>query len=421
MRARLIVRIASVWTLAALALFCAGAAWGQPAAGEAVGPVPMVRYDTVRVSNVFFETDLLQALSDISAQTGVQIITDGAVTGMVTAELRFTPLEDALARLLYPLGYSFRQVGDYYVVGTVRPDGSAFRLLASSEVLRLNYIRAADAAKLLADAYAPYVKVVPETNTLVVTAPPEIIRAVRRDLAGIDVPKRQVTIEATVLEVSNEAGRSLGLDWSGTLISGTDTLLRAITGIGGIADTTLSLVIKKLTGRLGGLSFTMLPSVQAMVQDGKVQIKANPRIVTADGLPADIAVGKEQYYQLLYSGGAYPTYRLEKIEYGVSLTITPYVANNGDITVYAEPRVSDVVGSGPDNLPIISKRAARTRVVVKDGESFVIGGLVMRHEQLQQRRIPLLGSIPIIGFFFSNTRKLVTNNEVVIIITPRLT
>lgn len=400
-------------------LILASGLWAQPAQ-ESGATAYLPRLDTIRVSNVFFETDLQQVLADISAQSGVQIVTDGTVAGSVSVELRATPLEEALARILFPLGYSFRQVRDYYVVGTVRPDGAAFPLLSSSEVLRLNYIRAADAAKLLADYYAPYIKLSPETNTLVATAPPEIIRSIRRDLAGIDVPKRQVTIEATVLEIASDAGRSLGVDWSSTLLNGSDTVLRAITGIGAIADTTLSLIVRKLSGRLGSLGFSILPSLQAMVQDGKVEIKANPRVVTADGQPAEIAVGKEQYYQLLYSGGVYPTYRLEKIEYGVSMTITPYVAANNDITVYAEPRVSDVVGTGPDNLPIVSKRTARTRVVVKDGESIVIGGLVMRQEQLVQRRIPILGSIPIVGFFFSSTRKVVSNSEVVIIITPRL-
>ena len=390
------------------------------AAGAArADTIPVVPTEPL-VTNVFFETDLRQALSDLSAQSGVQIVTDGAITGMVTVEFSGTPLGVALGRMLYPLGYSYRRVDDYYVVGSAKPDGPAFPLLASSAVLQLNYLRAADAAKLLADCYTPYVKVIPETNTLVATAPPEIVASIRRDLAGIDVPKRQVTIEATVIEMSSDAGRSLGVDWSGSLFKGADTLLRAITGVGGVADSTLSLIVRRLTGGIGAWQFSLLPAVQAMVQDGKAQIKANPRIVTADGQAAEISVGKEQYYQLLYSTGVYPTYRLEKIEYGVSLTITPYVAGNGDITVYAEPRVSDVVGAGQDNLPIVSKRAARTRVVVKDGESIVIGGLVMRQEHLVQRRIPLLGSIPILGFFFSNTQKQIVESEVMIIITPRL-
>lgn len=402
---------ARLWGAVALACVLAG-----PARADSIPVVPAEPL----VSNVFFETDLRQVLSDISAQTGVQIITDGAVSGMVSVELSATPLGEALGRILYPLGYSCRRVDDYYVVGSAKPDGTAFPLLAHSEVLALNYTRAGDAAKLLADCYTPYIKVIPETNTLVVTAPPEIIASIRRDLAGIDLQKRQVTIEATVMEVSSDAGRSLGVDWSGSLFKGADTLLRAITGVGQVADSTLSLIIRKISGNLGAWSFSLLPAVQAMVQDGKVQIKANPRIVTADGQPAEITVGKEQYYQMLTGVGAYPVYRLEKIEVGVSLTITPYVAGNGDITVYAEPRVSDVVGIDASELPIVSKRTAKTRVVVKDGESIVIGGLVMRHEQLVQRRIPILGSIPILGFFFSNTRKQVVESEVMIIITPRL-
>lgn len=372
------------------------------------------------VTNVFFESDLVQALADVSAQAKIPIITDGSVGGIVSVELIQTPLDEALGKILYPLGYTFKRMDDYYLVGSGKPESPSFFLLSSSEVLAADYLRAEDAYKLLPDFYKPYLKLNAETNTMTITAPGEIIRKAKEDLASIDRPKKQILIEALVTEISTEATRALGIDWSGTFFRGADTVLRTNADFSRIADTSFGLVVKKLTSRLGDWSYSLVPSIQALAQDGKARIRANPKLVTVEGRAAEIVVGKERYYQIAAGAEPYPYYRLEKIEVGVSMTITPYVAENRDITVVVEPTVSDVVGSGLEQLPIVSKRSVKTKVVVKDGENIVIGGLVLRNEMTVERKIPLLGSIPVIGFLFGHTRKVVDENEVVIVITPHI-
>ncbi|MFO7638384.1 MAG: hypothetical protein R6X14_03635 [bacterium] len=407
-------------------------AWAQapsdpvPAQPPVVAPAAGPRADTGSrqplVTNVFHESDLIQALMDISYQVRVPIVTDGTVGGIVSVDLNQVPLEDALALILYPLGHTFARVGNHYLVGSTRPAAPSFPLLSRTEVLALNYIPAEDAFKLLADYYGPYLKLNAATNTLVITAASQIIDRARQDLTRIDRPKKQVMIEVLVTEMSTAAAKSIGIDWSGTLFNGADTLLRTTIDLSQVGDSGLSIggVFRQFTGRFGNWGYSLVPSIQAMVRDGNAKIKANPRIVTADGQPAEIVIAKEQYYQLLTGAGAYPVYRLEKIAAGVSMTITPYVSSSGDITVKVEPEVSDVVGTGMGQLPIVSKRSAKTKVVVKDGEDIVIGGLTMRTEQLVQRKIPLLGDIPILGLLFSNTKKVVEENEVIIIVTPYL-
>jgi type II secretory pathway component GspD/PulD (secretin) len=409
-RSRLKVVAVGLFLLAALAV-------GQPDAA--------VKPDTLEslagpVTNVFFEADLVQSLRDISAQAKVQIVTDGSVSGTVTAELVNLSVEAALARLLYPLGFAFKKVDDYYLVGGISPESPSFYLLAESKNVTPGYLKADEAFKLMPEQYQKYLKVVPESNTLVITAPAVVLRSIEEGLSAIDKPKPQVLIEALVTEISGEGARSFGVDWSGVLMKGGDTLMRAGANMSNLLDSGLTFAVKQLTGRLGSLSYDLVPTIQALVKDGKAHIKANPRVVTAEGQPAEISVGQERYYQMLSGSGPYPYYRLEKIEVGVSLTITPYVADNGDITLVAEPVVSDVVGQGMDALPIVSKRQAKTKVVVKDGEEVVIGGLTLSNEHLVQTRIPFLGSIPIIGFLFSNTRKVTAMSEVVIVIIPHL-
>jgi len=376
---------------------------------------------TVRVTNVFYESDLIQVLVDISAQTRVPIVTDGQVGGVVTVELVETTLPEALARVLHPLGFAFRDMGDHILVGSASIDGPAFDQLAESQVLIPNYLRAEEAHTLMPDCFRPYIKLDRTSNTLTATAPPEMLKSIRRHLAGIDKPKKQVLIEALITEITDNATKSFGVDWSGTVWQGADTLFSGGTRLGaGSADTGIALVVRRLTGGLGDLSYSVIPAISALVQDGKASVRANPRIMTVSGQSAEIVVGKEQYYSIVAGSEVYPYSRLEQIDVGVSMVITPYVSDNGDITVQVEPTVSDVIGSGFNQLPIVSKRSAKTKVVVKDGESIVIGGLLMRNEQTVRRKIPLLGDIPILGLLFSHTVKIVSDNEVVVVVTPKV-
>jgi len=157
-----------------------------------------------------------------------------------------------------------------------------------------------------------------------------------------------------------------------------------------------------------------------MVQKGKASIKANPKIVTLEGQKASIVVGKEQYYQMLTGPPQYPYVRLEVVKFGTSLNITPFISNKNEITVEIEPEVSDFVGKGIGDLPLISRRGVKTQVRVKDGERIVIGGLLTKNERIVQRKIPILGDIPILGFLFRYNRKETENSEVIVIITPHI-
>lgn len=401
-----------------------------PSPSRTVAPVPVpgrpgTRGESTplgvrRITNVFYESDIQQALMDISAETRVPIITDGSVGGLVTAELVDATLEEALAKILHPRGYDFRNMGDYYLVASTRPDGAAFHLLAESRLIVPNYLKAEEAHALLPECYRQFLKLDRASNTLTATAPRQILEGIARHLAEIDQPKKQVLIEALITEISGGATRSLGVNWSGTFWRGADTVITGRSGPGVLADTGLTLVLKALTGQVGDVAYSLVPTINALVENGRARIRANPSVATIAGQAAEIVVGQEQYYSILAGSELYPYTRLEQIEVGVSLLITPYVADNGDITVFVEPTVSDVVGSGLNKLPIVSKRSAKTQVVVRNGQEIVIGGLVTSSEQTVRRKIPLLGDIPILGLLFSHTTRVTTENEVVIVITPRL-
>ncbi|MGB7061711.1 MAG: secretin N-terminal domain-containing protein [Candidatus Zixiibacteriota bacterium] len=371
------------------------------------------------VSNVFYETDVRQALVDISAQTGVSIVPGPMVQGYVTVEFEDMPLEQALYQLLLPLGLTFKKMEGYYLVGMASPESPSFPFLSTTELVVPNYIKAANVRKLLSSFYEPFIKVDSETNTLAITASHEMIQRIKQELAKIDVPPRQVMIEALITEFSKEARKSLGLDvgWLGTK-DGRE--LSVIVPLGDLLDSTLGIRYVRPVAEVEGWVGEFKGTLKALVQDGKVNIRANPRVATIEGQKATIMIGKEQYYIIVTGVAPYSYGQLERIPFGVSLNIVPYISDKGEITVEIQPEVSDVVGTGVTGLPVVSKRAVSTKIRVKDGETIVIGGLLQKNESIVKRKIPLLGDIPLLGLLFSRTDKRVDEVETVIFITPHI-
>jgi type II secretory pathway component GspD/PulD (secretin) len=382
------------------------------------------------ITNVFYDTDILQALRDISAQAGIPIIPDGSVQGLVSVEVTNVPLDECLTRLLAPHGFSFRRFKDYYLVGSPRPDNVSSYLLTATEQIKPSYYTAKELAALVSDYYTPFIKLEENSNLIAITASPDIIERFKKDIAAIDIPPRQVLIEALITEISHDGAQSLGIDWSGTIsrqIPG-DTApsfsWKLLTNIVNLADTSFGLIfgnVIKTFGTLHDFSYSLTPSIQALVTSGKANIRANPKIVTLDGQKASIVVGKEAYYEILTGPINYQYTQLQMIKYGISLNLTPYISEDKkEVTLDVEPEVSDVSGQGITNLPILNTRSAKTQVRVKDGEKIVIGGLFQKGERTVMRKIPFLGDIPLLGLLFRNTQKVAQETEVVIFITPHI-
>lgn len=375
----------------------------------------------IRVTNVFYDTDLLEALRIISGQTGITIVTDGNVSGTISLELNDLPLEECLKRILYPLGFSFRKIDDYYLVGTNRAENASFHLLAKTEYIKLNYLSAKDVNPLIPDIYRPYIKINPDIDMIIIKAPSQIIQTFKEDLANIDKPKRQIQIEALITEVSSDALQEMGINWSGKVSKGTDTV-NVLANFAKLTETSTELVFKTISTSLGGdWTYTMMmPTIEALVQKGKAEIKANPKIITLEGQKASIVVGKEKYYQMASGNVQYPYYHFEVVKYGTSLNITPIISDSNEITVEVEPEVSDFIGEDIDKMPVLSKRSVKTRIRVNDGDKIVIGGLKSKNQQVLHRKIPILGDIPLLGFLFRYNHKVVSKTDVIIIITPRI-
>ncbi len=372
---------------------------------------PISQGEEILVSDIFYDTFIVDALNNISVQTGIPIIADSTVSGFVTMELDEVQIEEALMRICLPYGYTFRYMNGYYLVGAADINNPTFWLLSEVDVVSTRYVPAEVISKLLSNFYSPFVKIDKESNTIAITASPEIIKRIKTDIANIDQPVRQVMLEVLVTELSTNARKALGTDWQWNTAQGSGNS----TGL-------LNFTTKTLTSSLeykwpNGIR-QFLISLQALVEDGEARVHANPRIVAMDGKQAEIFLGQEQSYMVLVDSGTSTTNQRVLVKTGVTLKFLPHISPEGDITVKIEPEVSTITGVNSTGFPIISSRKASTTIRIRDGETFVLGGLLQEFETRSTGKLPLFGDIPLLGKLFRSERIDKAETEVIILVTP---
>ena len=377
-------------------------------------------YDPVLVSNVFFESDLRQALRDLSDEAGIPIIPDNTVQGLVSLEFENAPLENVLRKILASGGYTFRKIDDYYLVGAATPENPSFPLLTETEIYHPGYLEVDQIPALLSDYYQNFVRVHLKSNTLSITASPEILNQIKDRIKVIDEPPRQISIEAIVTELTDDVKKSLGLDWS--ILNENETKRTRIgTNMNSmLTDSSIVGSLFKSGLKYSSFKYDLILNLKALANDGKAKIKANPKITTIDGEEAKIFIGSEQYFSIVTGPVNYPYTRLEQIPAGITLQIRPRLSRNNEITATVNCEVSEVTEIGTSGLPLVTKRTASTKIRVKDNEIIAIGGLVQEKTISSQKKIPFLGDIPVLGYVFSHTKREKVQTEIAIFIAPHL-
>lgn len=369
----------------------------SPALGEEEEVVPLV-------TNVFIDTDVREVLQDVATQVGVPILCDDTVTGIVSLELNEVPLEKALEMILAPLGLTYTKMEGYYLVSAGTTDSPAFKSMARTVKLGLRSLTADEFVKLLPEYYAQFTRAKEGARFVVVTAPEEIIEKIKGMAAIIDGPPKQVVIDAVVTEISGEEAKNLGIEWGGVKSGAYSLQFGELASIGGI--------FQRLERIVATLSF--------LEREGKARIRSNPRLVVLDGETGEISVTRDEYYAITTGTAAYPTTSLETISAGVVMRVTPYIVGEDEVVLNLAPEVSNVVGSGIQELPVISRRKVSTTVRVKSGETLVIGGLRQLIEVTTKSKVPFFGDLPLIGGLFRSRKTVSEDKDIVILITPTI-
>ncbi|NLE65343.1 MAG: hypothetical protein GX606_05460 [Elusimicrobia bacterium] len=414
-----------------------------PVAGEAAGPGAMQldMTESGLVSLDFREADIKNVLKVLAYKSGVNIITGPEVVGQVTIQLKEVPWQKALDVILSTYGYSYEQKGSIIMVTTVenlkkrREDA---RVLSeqepvSTETFILNFAKAEDVAKAIEKMKSAKGSVNHDkrTNVVIVTDILSNLQVVREVVASLDAVTPQVLIEAKIIETALQNDENFGVKWP-TSITGTATFPGRSHTFPWKQGFTNDYI--PTTSRASGNTLTYgtlsLDQVQLMLEflDKRQNTKSvsNPSIVTLDNQPARIQVGtqypvpdytyNEEQAKMQVSGWNY-------IDTGVIFNVTPHINNASMITLDIEPRVTDIgksVTVQETDMPQLNSQIVKTTVMIKDGETLVIAGLIKDSKESTKYFVPVLGHLPLLGRLFQHREETDLKTELMIFLTPRI-
>ena len=281
------------------------------------------------------------------------------------------------------------------------------------------------------------------TNSLVVLSSGRDFQSLKQVVRTLDTPRRQVFIEAVILELNVGNGLDLGTSFHGGLPVGDNEDALVFGGVQGSDLKSLQLsTLISATGLIGGLLGPILPQsqellgtsipsyavlFQALAKSSNVNVLSSPHILATNNQEAEISVGQNIPYVGgvnfgLPTGGAgipgFGNVSIQRQDIQLSMKITPAINASDMVTLKIEQEIQDVGDRDPQLGPTWTKRKIKTTVVVKDQQSIVIGGLISDRVSYSESKVPLLGDIPILGYLFKYTKRAKNKTNLLVLLTP---
>jgi general secretion pathway protein D len=285
------------------------------------------------------------------------------------------------------------------------------------------------------------IKITPDkaTNALIIVSSPGDYTTLKNLIRKLDVPRRQVYVEAIIMEVSVDKVRELGLSWHALNDMGGDGVAFGGQALGGVNTLTLgSSSVPQVSGMFmgalakpvdlgGGVSvFGIGALLRALQSDESVNILSAPNILTSDNEDAEIVVGQNVPFitgQTATTGGNVLT-SIERQDVGITLKLNPQINANGYVRLKIQQESSSVQQSAPAGLNVnqqgltTRKRSAKTTILVRDRQTAVIGGLMSDEIDESNTKIPVLGDVPILGWLFKSAKKTNRKTNLLLFLTP---
>jgi type IV pilus assembly protein PilQ len=424
-------------------------------------------YSGEKLSLNFQDIDVRSVLQLIADFTDLNLVASDTVQGNITLRLQNVPWDQALDLVLKTKGLDKRKIGNVLLVAPAaeiaareRQELEALKQVAElaplrKDIIQLNYAKASDIAKLYEDNTAQgalkddmrgSVIYDDRTNSLIVTLTQERIDELRRIVTQLDIPVRQVMIEARIVEANVDYDKSLGVRWGGAFFGddkwsaygkdgartvGDDGFVR-FPGTDKVGDWTAQdgvaptpFVDLGITNSTSGIGIGFLTDnvmldlqLTAMEKTGNGEIVSQPKVVTSDKETAKILKGAEIPYQEASSSGATTTSFKEA---ALSLEVTPQITPDNRIIMEVK-----VTKDAPDyanslnGVPPIAKNEVNAKVLVTDGETIVIGGVFSNTQSSSVEKVPFLGDLPFLGRLFKRNIVQDKKSELLVFLTPRI-
>ncbi|HSZ06916.1 MAG TPA: type IV pilus secretin PilQ [Steroidobacteraceae bacterium] len=423
-------------------------------------------YTGERLTLNFQDIDVRSVLQLLADTSGQNIVVSDSVSGNLTLRLQNVPWDQALDIVLRTKGLDKRRQDNVIIIGPTEELATREKaeLAAHKEVqelspthtefMQVNYAKVTDLAKLIKTTSAKDSMLSPRgslsvderTNTLLVQDTTDKLADIRRLVQTLDVPVKQVLIEARIVIVSDTFERDLGARFGvstatkngpGGLLAvtgnglGANQILSTGTGPASLAATTLdnryqvNTPAANTNGSIGisllGGSYLVDLELSAAQNEGKSETISSPRVITANQKQATIMQGVEIPYQESASSGATTTQFKDAV---LKLKVTPLITPDNrvilDLDVSDDSVGQQVTSATGGSVPSIDTRQIITQVLVNDGQTVVLGGILETTKSTAANKVPFLADIPVLGFFFRSTTDINNKTELLIFITPKI-
>jgi type IV pilus assembly protein PilQ len=400
-------------------------------------------YTGEKLSLNFQDIDVRSVLQLIADFTSLNLVASDTVQGNITLRLQNVPWDQALDLVLKTKGLDKRQIGNVLLIAPADEIAARERQELESqkqiqelaplrrELIQVNYAKAADMAKLFqsvtkadaAQSERGSITVDDRTNSIIAYQTQDRLDELRRIVSQLDIPVRQVMIQARVVEANVNYNKQLGVNWSGSRTgNGNFTLSGAAAAEGSTSTPFVDLGATNPTSTLG-IGFltsntTLDLELSAMEASGNGEIVSQPKVVTSDKETAKILRGTEIPYQEASSSGATS---VSFKEAALSLEVTPQITPDNRIIMEVK-----VTKDAPDydrvlnGVPPITKNEVNAKVLVADGETIVIGGVFSNTQSKSTSKVPLLGDVPYVGRLFRRDEITDEKVELLVFLTPRI-
>ena len=389
------------------------------------GPiVPYKRIDPGFFSINFKDADLVDVIRLLSEQHGLNLVLGEEVTGKITLRLNKVPLEKALDLILKANGYTWFIDENILLVKAAEGDIKHSAEL-ETRIFQLYFLDATMVITALQEIFTSQGKAVPLSSAsaiggeaagsdlIMVTDVPDNFELIERIIRTLDQENAQINISIKFIETTLKQDEAMGINWS----------MRA--------DTSLSIGLGELTSNNGSkvnlatlTPVTFAAMLQVLSSDAGTTLLQEPQVTTFNNSPATITVGTTipvlvpQAEGSMFGAVPY-TYQDQNVN--VSLSVLPRINENELISMNIDAAVQAITGYvGAEQRPIVSNRTTTTNVMVKNGETLLIGGLIFDQDDLTVEKLPILGDLPFLRKFFRTNSKKKSQNELLIFITPTI-
>lgn len=370
--------------------------------------------DEQRISMTMKDADLADVMDMMSREQRVNIFVSTDSNEQVSFSLYDMTLPDAIRAIANAAGLAVEHYeGNYFIVDRDEAGRYAPDALTQVRSFELQYVAADEIQSLLEPYLSDYgeITVFTEKNIFLIEDTPEFLRRTAALVRKIDKQPTQILIEAKILEVTLTDEDSYGLDWT-----------KFFNSDGGSGEFGTQGLNDPLSP---GLFFNytndnISAALDALTSQGRVRTLSSPKLLAIEDQESSVIIGDRRGYSVTTTINQVTTESVEFLESGVILRVTPSVDAAGKVSMDIHPEVSTGVIDPLTGIPSQSTTEVTTRMIVPDGQTIFVGGLIKHRIEESKRGVPIISAVPGVGRLFSSRENTKTNTETIVLITPTI-